>query len=165
MSHAERMWRRMQNVVNVGRTTAPADESGNASTVQHAIYDSAARDAVPVAFHFGFAACLPVGSDTVTVQVAGSSSNGIIVATGHQASRPKGLKPGESMMYNQRGDHVHFRADGTIEVRAATQVSIVSPTVHVTGDLRVDGDVTAGPVSLRAHTHPDPQGGNTGQPS
>lgn len=55
-------------------------------------------------------------------------------------------------------------------VAASTSVTLNTPTVHATGNVTVDGDVTAtgdvkaGSISLKNHTHLDPQGGNTSPP-
>lgn len=50
-------------------------------------------------------------------------------------------------------------------VNATTKVELNTPTVHATGDILADGDVKAGSISLKNHTHPDPQGGNTSPPA
>lgn len=57
-----------------------------------------------------------------------------------------------------------------IEVRADHSIKLVAPAgVDITGDLRVTGEVVAksGSTNIHAstHTHPDPQGGNTGAPN
>ena len=70
-----------------------------------------------------------------------------------------GLEKGELKIGNYlTGDYVHFKADGTIEVKATTKVDVVAPTVNITssvevnivsplvnisGDAVVVGDVTA----------------------
>lgn len=38
-------------------------------------------------------------------------------------------------------------------VKAAGSIMLDTPDVHVTGNVTVDGDVTAGPISLRNHVH------------
>ncbi len=43
--------------------------------------------------------------------------------------------------------------------------TIDSPEVSMTGNLRVSGDVIAGGVSLKGHTHPGDSGGTTGSPN
>lgn len=50
-------------------------------------------------------------------------------------------------------------------LNASTSVTLNTPTVHATGDILADGDVKAGSISLKNHTHPDPQGGNTSPPA
>jgi phage baseplate assembly protein V len=49
---------------------------------------------------------------------------------------------------------------------SAGTITIDAPTVHVTGDITCDGDVTAGSISLKNHRHGGVQtgGGNTGTP-
>jgi hypothetical protein len=59
--------------------------------------------------------------------------------------------------------------DGTayIELTADGKVNIVAPGgVHVTGTVTSDSEITAKTThTVSAHTHPDPQGGNTGAPT
>lgn len=75
-------------------------------------------------------------------------------------------------------------AGGNIAATAAGSASITAPTITLTGNVTIDGtltqkngnasmtgslavtgDVTAGGKSLKTHTHPDAQGGNTGPPN
>ena len=62
---------------------------------------------------------------------------------------------------------ITLKTDGTIEVSTQATVVVDSPLMHVTGDVVVDGDVTASGVSLVHHTHrgvkPGPS--NTGEPN
>lgn len=59
----------------------------------------------------------------------------------------------------------------TAEVTASTSATITAPTTTVNGNAQVNGtvqttgDVTISGKSFLNHTHPDPQGGNTGTPN
>lgn len=67
--------------------------------------------------------------------------------------------------------------NGTLTITVTTITKLISPTVHITGDVVIDGnlivngtirasgDVIGGGISLMHHTHPGCQGGSTGQPS
>lgn len=77
---------------------------------------------------------------------------------------------------------------GVVNVKAKIAINLEAPTVHVQGGLVIDGTmsgqvggggtidlgdanlkttgtITQGTVELGTHTHPDPQGGNTGEPN
>ena len=105
---------------------------------------------------------------------------------------PSNAQPGEIALVSQAGAVVRLAADGTIYM-LAPQINIQG-SARISGNLEVDGDITVlgthsgstgkliavGQISdlngvhgtldiLRQahnpHTHPDPQGGNTGTPS
>jgi phage baseplate assembly protein gpV len=76
---------------------------------------------------------------------------------------------------------VDMKVDGTVTATASSFTlngpTTINGTLHATGGISGDngsvitgsisatGDVTAGSISLRGHTHPDPQGGNTSSPT
>lgn len=55
------------------------------------------------------------------------------------------FKDGGGIRYNRR--------TGVATVKAIEKVILDTPTVHATGDIHADGDVTAGDISLRQHIH------------
>ena len=63
---------------------------------------------------------------------------------------------------------IHIKQDKTVQIHAPegvtietdSEVTITAPTVTISGDLHVAGDVTAGGISLRSHTHPGVDRGN-----
>lgn len=53
-----------------------------------------------------------------------------------------------------------------LEITPAGAINLVAPSgVNITGDVTVVGEVKANGIRLSTHTHPDPQGGNTGVPN
>lgn len=101
---------------------------------------------------FGFTSNPPEDSDVIAVHVAGDRSAGAVLGTNHQPSRPKGLQPGETMLYCQDGKYVYLTASGGISVFAngqpvnvtgATTVTINASTgvVMNTPLLKVSGDI------------------------
>lgn len=60
----------------------------------------------------------------------------------------------------------HDRTNGNIDIKTAGTVTVDAPNVRITGDLHVDGDVTAGNISLRNHKHDGVRSGDslTGKP-
>lgn len=61
---------------------------------------------------------------------------------------------------------VHDKTSGNINIKTSGTVTIDSPNVTMTGDLHVNGDVTAGNISLRHHKHGGVKTGDgqTGKP-
>lgn len=64
------------------------------------------------------------------------------------------------------GGNASVEVTGSATLKAAS-VTIDTPTAHFTGNVNVDGDVKAGSVSLKNHTHNgvDPGNGNSGTPN
>jgi len=69
-----------------------------------------------------------------------------------------------------KGDVTVF-VDGSVNMTVGGTVTASAQSFNLTGDLNVTGDITASGVvtdsgaTLATHTHPDPQGGNTGPPN
>lgn len=160
-----RVGRKVLNLFGIG-VIRHIDDTGDFQTVQVAISQLETRDNTPVAYHFGYAACPPIGATAVLTFASGDRSAGIATATHDAATRPRNLLPGESMIYDSTGNRVYLRQGGTIEIIAATKVHMTTPLVEMTGDLHVTGDVLAGTVSLKHHVHSGVQSGsgNSGQP-
>ena len=81
---------------------------------------------------FGFTSNPPIDSDAITLHVAGDRSAGAVIGTNHQPSRPKGLQPGETMLYSQDGKYVYLTASGGIVVEAKGQDVVVNDARNVT---------------------------------
>jgi len=89
-------------------------------------------DKVPRCGEYGLAYCPPDGSEAVTIFLGGRRSSGVIIATGHKATRPKGLKPGEAMLYNGlAATFVKMSQDG--KIRSTATDWIHTGDQHLTG--------------------------------
>lgn len=138
--------------------------------VQRARVSGLAGEDVPdaeVMQHFGFSSAIPAGADVIVVPVGGKTAQSVVIASELGAVRIQLDAAGETVIYNQWGDRVHLKQDRTILVQAEVAVTIQAPTVTMSGDLVVDGDVTASGISLVHHVHAGVQtgGGSTGAPS
>jgi phage baseplate assembly protein V len=163
-------------------------------TLQLTITPLEVRDNTPRLAEFGFTSNPPAGADAAMLFVAGDRSNGVVIATGHQLYRLKGLASGDAAIYDSRGQSVWLTPAGivvngaglplvvndtpTVTVNASTSVTLNTPTTHCTGNLDVDGNIVAqGDVSDHAsksmadmrtvyngHDHTDPQGGTVSNP-
>ena len=153
-----RIWRRVQLVVGRGRVTF-SDDSGNAQRHQVRLGQLETRDNTVRLAEFGFTSRPPVGSDVVVLFPAGDRTNAVVVATGHQASRPKGLQEGETQVYDVWGKYLYFTKDGgivieaqgtpvtvnnatTVTINASEKVLMNTPLLEVTGDIKAGGEVS-----------------------
>lgn len=171
-----RLWRRVQLVIGRGRVTF-SDDTGNVQRHQVRLGSLEVRDNTARLAEFGFTSRPPVGSDVVVLFAAGDRTNAVVIATGHQETRPKGLKEGETQVYDQWGKYVYFTQDGgivveakgtpvtvnnatTVTINASEKVLMNTPLLEVTGDIKAGGDVTDQVRSMAAdreiydgHTH------------
>lgn len=171
-----RIWRRVQLVIGRARITF-SNDAGNVQTMQLRLGQQETRDATPRLGEFGHASRPPVGADVIVLFPAGDRSNGVVIATGDQATRPRGLAEGESQLYDLWGKSVYLTASGGIVVEAqgtpvtvnnATIVTINAsdsvvmntPTLKVSGDIEAGGNVSDSVRSMAAdrviyngHTH------------
>jgi phage gp45-like len=145
-------FRRLRHLLSIARTTAAPIDSGTIQLVQIQIYDRQVRDHTPVMFHFGFTACLPVGTDVAVLAINGDLSNAFVAGSNNQTFRPKNLQPGEAMLYDAFGKSVKLTAAGGIVVETNGSYCTVN------GDLRVTGEITGkygtgNFVTLTGHRH------------
>ena len=194
MDLLQRLGRRLQMLVGLGRVTL-VDDTGTVQMLQLKLGALELRDRTPRLAEYGFASNPPAGSDAALLFVGGDRSNGVVIATGNQTYRLKGLANGDAAIYDSRGQSVWLTASGivvngaglpltvnntpTVTVNAATQIDLQTPKVSCSGDLDVAGSIVAqGDISdhgtktmagmrtvFNSHDHTDPQGGSTGGPN
>lgn len=153
-----RFWRRIQLVVGRGRVTT-SNDSGPVQLLQVRLGALETHDNTPRLAEFGLATRPPVGSDVVVLFLAGDRSNGVAVASGHQASRPTNLAEGESMLYDLWGKSIHLTENGgivinangaevtvngasTCTINASTKVALTSPLVTTSEVLQAGNGAT-----------------------
>ncbi|MFM0736549.1 phage baseplate assembly protein V [Paraburkholderia xenovorans] len=168
---------RLRGLFGRGRVTF-VDDSGPVQVVQIKTNLLAVSDDRYRVAEFGFTSNPPIGSDVLTLHVAGDISAGAVFATNHQPSRPTGLQTGETMLYSQDGKQIYMTADGgivvnansqpvmvngatTVTINAATEVLMNTPILKVSGDI-IDnfGSNPHSMAQMRSiydtHTHPVP---------
>lgn len=169
-----RIARFVNAVIGWGRVKT-VNDAGGVQKVQVQVNARETIDNLPRVAEFGLASVPPGDSDVVMVNFGGGRNNAAVIATNHQASRPKNLKSGETMLYSQDGKSVYLTASGgivveakgqavtinnasTVTINAATKVRMVTPLLEVTGDI-IDnaGSNTHNMAQMRAiydsHTH------------
>lgn len=172
----ERTLRRVMLMLGRGRITV-GNDGGNVQRLQVQLGQDEVKDGIPRLAEYGFTSMPPAGSDALVVFIGGERTNGAIVATGHQASRMKGLAVGEVAIYDDQGQSVHITRNGIVITGAGKQVLITgTPKVRIEADLDVQGEIkdmcdTTGTTmahmrdKYNIHKHPDPQGGQVGVPT
>lgn len=162
-----RLWRRVQLLVAVARVPL-SDDTGGVQTMQLQVDADEVIDGAPRFADFGFSSRAPAGSTAVVVCMGGMRTHPLVIATGHQPSRPRNLQPGEAILYSEDGKFVKITASGGIEVQAkgqpvtvnnagAVTVNATSLTVNLSGamtmkapggvafdtpSMKVTGDIT-----------------------
>lgn len=159
------------------------DDTGASQTADVSILNGEHRSGVEVLQPFGVASMPPEGSLLVVLAVGGDQGDLVAFPAAAPGARMGNMKPGEAMLYGLQGQRVLCRADGAVEILAATKAYITGKTVEieassavsvkapkiraegetwVIGSLHVSGDVTAGGVVLPGTP---PPGGDPPAPS
>lgn len=124
------------NLIGIGRPTR-TDDSGEVQRIQLTERaagqggDDRISEKVPRLAEFGFTSALPDDAEVLVIRRGGDRSLAVAIASGHRASRPRDLKPGDTVIYDQRGNQVRLTEEG-IEVRA------VDAPVKVTGATTIE---------------------------
>lgn len=127
----EGLKRRIYSIVGRGRVTF-VDDSGPVQLLQVFMNGLETSDQRRRVCEFGFTSNPPLSSDVIAVHIAGDRSAGAVLGTNHQPSRPKGLQPGETMLYSEDGKSVYLTASGGIVIEARGQDVVVNDAANVT---------------------------------
>ncbi|WP_392563198.1 phage baseplate assembly protein (plasmid) [Orbus sturtevantii] len=137
----KKLYRNIKMMIGIGQVVQ-VNDSG---PIQIAQYQTAleSKDNTPRIAEFGFSSSLPADSDVVMVFIGGDRTNGIIVASNHKESRYKDLKQGETVIYNQWGDHIILSKSGItvqanskpVKIVTTATVEIDAPLLTVTGQV------------------------------
>ena len=161
----------LARLVGFGRATL-VDDDGEVQLVQ--VTEGAAGtgftdrviDRVRRVSEFGFASVPPLGSEVMMLRRGAERSQSVVVGTSHRPSRPRGLKPGDTGIYDVRGAKVMLTEDGlvidcaglpaivqncpTITLKATEKVVVDAPGAEFTGDLVANGTISAaGEITAR----------------
>lgn len=160
------------------------DDSGPEQHVSVVAHAGQQRTSVPVHYPFGFSSHVPVdGAVTHVLQNGGDPSDLFALPPSNPgAARMGGLNEGETILYDQAGQQLHFqngrlaRIDATAGINLTlrgqplltmgAEGSVFHGDLYVKGNLWAGADVMAGSVSLQSHAHSGVQAGGaeTGKP-
>lgn len=152
-----RLSRRILNFVAVGTIKTVVD-SGTSQACQVSINDFETIDSMPRPVQFGFTSNPPIGTQALLLFAGGDRSNGVIIGTNNLSDRMKNCDSGGAAMYSADGRYVYISSSGItinagglpvtvsdaseLDVTATNSVTITSPTVKISGNLLVGGDIT-----------------------
>lgn len=141
----------------VGKCVITAiNTSGDTSKVQINLLADTTQDDVDFWQHYGFTSAPPADTRALMVSVGGNQDHGVVIATENGKFRIKDLKPGETCIYSEWGDKIHFKENNVVDfktkelnIKCAEKVNIDSPIVSISGDIESDSlktnkDITAG---------------------
>lgn len=150
--------RRINMMISRGALEGTADDS-DIQTMQVALLADETADDVERIQTYGLSTNPPNGGDALVAFVGGNRDHGVVLAVNDRGSRPKGLKSGEVVLYNDQsvklsltadGDlaietkrHVEIEATEDITIKAKTMAIEVEEGVTIKGDLVVEGSITA----------------------
>lgn len=146
---------RIANLASPAEVTA-VDDSMRMQSLQIRLSGDDVRDEVERPQPYGLTSVPFAGADAAVLCVGGSRDHCVAIVVDDRRYRLRGLAQGEVALYTDEGDKIHLKRGGTIEVTAASRVTVNAPLVEVPS-----GDVKAGGISLRNHVHSN---GNTGSP-
>lgn len=129
----------------VVRSTNDRGPMQTASVTTHRHVD---RTDVEVVQPFGFASRPPAGGLMIVLAIGGDQGDLAGLPVAAPSARLGNLAEGESAQHNAKGDRVHIKADGTIDVRSSKTVlvQVKDTIVEIMDDrivARVAGDARA----------------------
>jgi len=131
--------RRVRLMISRAVLSAISDGAG-IQIVQVKLLDGEVRDGVERFQNYAFSSVPLAGAEGIMACVSGNRDHGVLLAADDRRYRPKGLQPGEAIMYTHMDKQAHkhriiFKADGSIEVLAK------NITVKATEAARIEGDI------------------------
>jgi phage gp45-like len=143
--------RRRGSPFALGRSTLAVSDTGPVQTVQMRLDALSVADNMPVLYGFGVTGSPPIGTDMKVAFLDGDRKKGLVIASGHQTYRLRGLGVGDSALYDIRGANFWLASAGPT-------VNCAGNPMTINGDLHVTGAVIAGyggadQVGLQTHGH------------
>lgn len=138
----EQLVNKIKNLIKRAVTTGPMMDTKNYPVVQVKYFNRTTL--VEVLMPYGLSYSPPEGSLAVVFNILGQEENRAALATS-PTSRFKNLAPGEVAVGNYiTRAKIYFREDGGVLLDVPNgEVTIDTSRVTMTGDLDVDGDITA----------------------
>lgn len=157
------------------------DSKSTSYTTQNSMFCNHVVHDTGIFQHYGFSSVPLAGAKNITLGIAGSNTNNVIIASHDTRYIPTDLIAGEVAVHDYQGQRLEFRqgqqinligekqitvligqnqqitiTDGNIEITGDVQIDkdvTINGTLHVKGKITSDDDVLAGSISLKSHTH------------
>ncbi|MFP3274687.1 MAG: phage baseplate assembly protein V [Paraburkholderia sp.] len=172
--YAEQHYLRTMMMVRRGKISL-VNDSGVIQTVQLPPSGLETRDNLKRIAEYGLTSNPPEGTDAYILNIGGDPSNGAVVGTNHQQTRPTGLEQGETQIYNgpagtsvylsnggivvnANGQPVTVNGSTTVTIVAATEIIADTPLLKCTGDILDNCDTNTRTMAgmrtvANGHTH------------
>lgn len=140
MESLERLFCRLNLMVSLGRIKT-GNDTGNVQLLQVQLGQDEIHDNLPRLGEYGHASLPPKDADVLILFIGGNRDNGVVIATGHIASRLKNLQPGESAIYDDLGQKVHLTRNGIVVSGAGLPMNVQNITdlnVNATGKVTLN---------------------------
>lgn len=137
------MERRLANLCARG-VVSLVNAAGKLQTLQIRLLSGEVKDNVEHFEPYGFTSHPLSGAEHFTAFLDGDRTHGITLVVTDRRYRLQTLPEGGVALYDSVGTQVVLNADHTLQVTATGSVTITSPTVNITGNLVVSGDITDG---------------------
>ncbi len=157
--------RRLDMMISRGVLRATSDGEG-VQTMQVGLLEDEVADSVERFQTYGLSSVPPNGGDALVCFVQGNRDHGVVLSVNDRGSRPRSLKGGEVILYNNQDVTVLLNADGDLVARAKRnitveteeeititakkltitiedEIAIEAPTIRIKGNIELDGDLTA----------------------
>ena len=138
--------RRVSNLFSRG-TVKATDDSKKLQILQVGLLAEETRADIERPQPYGFTSSAKDGAEAFVIFVNGQRDHGLAICVEDRRYRIKNLDSGEVAVYDATGSKIVLKANGDIQLVPS------SGKVKVTGDLEATGDVKAGAISLKNHTH------------
>lgn len=168
-------------------TVALVSAASKMQTLQVRLLSGEVKDGLEHIEPYGFTSHPHPGAEAVTLFFGGDRSHGMAIVVGDRRYRLLALAAGEVALHDDMGQKIHLTRTGIVidgaglpmMIHNAPSVTLDTPQVNMTGNLKVNGNVVAdGDISdhtsksmagmrttYNAHTHSDPQGGTVSAPT
>lgn len=138
----------------IGRATVTSvDDARQVQDLQVELLEGEVRDEVERFGEYGFTSVPPKDSEAVVIFVGGRRDHGLAIGVEDRRYRLKNLQPGEVGVYDMTGTRIVLKANGDLEIVPSSGKAKLTGDLEITGTLTAAGDVVAGAVSLKSHTH------------
>src|SRR5215467_10350162 len=117
------VFRRLDNIVARGVLRGTVDEKG-VQTMQASLLEGETADELDRVQTYGISSHPPTGGDAVILFVQGNRDDGIVISVNDRESRPKDLKAGEVILYNDKGVSVLLNEEGDLVVKAERHITV-----------------------------------------
>lgn len=120
--------RRIRQIVARGIVRLIQDDK-DMQLLQVTIQRGEVHDDVERFQEYGFTSHPHKGAEAVVGCVKGDRGHPVVIAVDDRRYRMKALKQGEVALYDDLGNYVHLKRDGSVEVNATDEVHAIAPNV------------------------------------